>query len=424
MPQVGSPLRIVFLSHYFPPEVNAPAVRALDHCSQWMRAGAEVTIVTCAPNHPRGELYPGHKNSCWQTTTVEGIRVIRVWSYLAPNEGVFRRSLNHISYMLSVCLAAPFLPATDVVVSTSPQFFCGLAGYLVSRVKRVPWVLEIRDLWPQAIREVGAIQNRSIIRALEKMEEWAYRNADMVVTVTQAFRRHIEARCGRPGTVAVITNGVNLTLFSAPRRDPELERTLGLTGKFVVGYFGTLGMAHHLETLVEAAALLRDEPEIAFLIVGDGVERARLERLQKAHGLANVVMLGQQPRQHMPGLWGLCDVALAHTRKSPIFAKMIPAKMFEAMAMERPIILGFEGESREIVEEAGCGLAIEPENPLMLADAVRRLAADRGLAAEMGRRGRRLVTERYDRSKLASELLTILQQVVSAHGRPTRVGRG
>ncbi len=417
---VGRPLRILFLSHYFPPEVNVPASRTFEHCRAWARAGAEVTVVTCAPNHPAGKIYPGYKNRLWHEATIQGIRVIRLWTYLAPNERVFRRTLNYLSYMLSGCIAAPFLPPADVVVSTSPQLFCGLAGYIVSRVKRVPWVLEIRDLWPEAIWAVGAIRNPLVIKALEKIERWAYRKADRLITVTHAFQRYIETRCSHPGTVGLITNGVNLDRFSLPRRDPELVRELGLTGKFVVGYFGTLGMAHHLETALEAARLLRDERGIAFLIVGDGAERTRLERLQEAQGLANVVILGQQPQERMPEFLGLCDVALAHMRKSSVFTRTIPAKMFEAMAMERPLILGLEGESREIAEEAGCGLAIEPENPAALADAVRRLAADPALAGEMGRRGRRFVVERYDRSKLAGEFLAILQQLTGRE-TPARV---
>jgi glycosyltransferase involved in cell wall biosynthesis len=405
-------MHILFLSHYFPPEVNAPASRTFDHCREWCRRGDRVTVVTCAPNHPTGKVYPGHRNRLWQRCEVDGIEVIRLWTYLAPNEGVVRRVLNYASFFVAAAVATPFLPRPDVVVSTSPQLFCGLAGYVVSRAKRVPWVLEIRDLWPEAIRAVGAVRNRTVIRLLEALEAWSYRKADRVVTVTRAFRAHIEARGAEPGTVAVITNGVNLDLFSEPRRDPELERELGLAGKFVVGYFGTLGMAHHLETLMEAARLLRDDPNIAFLIVGDGAERTRLERLRDTYGLDKVIMLGQQPKERMPVLWGLCDAALAHMRKSLLFTTMIPSKMFEALAMERPIILGFEGESREIVEEAGCGLGFEPENSQALAAAVRRLAADPELAREMGQRGRDLVRERYDRKKLALCFADLLHHMI------------
>jgi glycosyltransferase involved in cell wall biosynthesis len=405
-------MHILFLSHYFPPEVNAPASRTLDHCREWCRRGDRVTVVTCAPNHPTGKVYPGHRNRLWQRCEMDGIEVIRLWTYLAPNEGIVRRILNYASFFVAATIATPFLPRPDVVVSTSPHLFCGLAGYVVSRGRRVPWVLEIRDLWPEAIRAVGAIRNRTVIRLLEAIEAWSYRKADRVVTVTRAFRAHIEGRGAEPGTVAVITNGVNLDLFSESRRDPELERELGLSDKFVVGYFGTLGMAHHLDTLMEAARLLRDEPNIAFLIVGDGAERTKLERLRDTYGLDKVIMLGQQPKERMPVLWGLCDAALAHMRKDILFTTMIPSKMFEAMAVERPILLGFDGESREIVEEAGCGLGFEPENPEALAAAVRRLAADPELAREMGRRGRDLVRERYDRKKLALTFADLLHDLI------------
>jgi glycosyltransferase involved in cell wall biosynthesis len=414
-------MHILFLSHYFPPEVNAPASRTFDHCREWCRRGHRVTVVTCAPNHPSGTVYSGHRNRMWHRSETYGIEVIRLWTYLAPNEGIVRRILSYASFLVAAALAAPFLPRPDVVVSTSPQLFCGLSGYVVSRAKRVPWVLEIRDLWPEAIRAVDAIRNRMVIRSLEVIEAWSYRKADRVITVTRAFCAHIEARGAEPGSVAVITNGVNLDLFGEPRRDPELRRDLGLSGRFVVGYFGTLGMAHRLETLMEAARLLRDEPSIAFLIVGDGAERAKLERLRDAYGLDSVIMLGQQPKERMPGLWGVCDAGLAHMRRSHLFTTMIPSKMFEALAMERPILLGFEGESREIVEEAGCGLGFEPENPQALANAVRRLAADPELAREMGRRGRDLVHERYDRRKLALTFADLLHPVVRQAGPPAPV---
>jgi glycosyltransferase involved in cell wall biosynthesis len=319
-------MHILFLSHYFPPEVNAPASRTFDHGREWCRHGDRVTWSPARPIIPAARYTPGYSNRLWQRSEMDGVEVIRLWTYLASNQGVVRRTLSYASFLMAIALAAPFLPRPDVVVSTSPQLFCGLAGYLVSRAKRTPWVLEIRDLWPEAIRAVGAIRNRLVIRTLEFLETWSYRKADRVVTVARAFRDHIEARGAGPGTVAVITNGVDRDLFQAPRRDPGLEAELGVSGKFVVGYFGTLGMAHRLETLIEAARLLRDEPEIAFVIVGDGAERTRLERLWNAHGLDNVIMLGQQPKERMPGLWGLCDAAVAHMRKSLLFTTMIRAK--------------------------------------------------------------------------------------------------
>src|SRR5437868_251631 len=187
-------MRILFLSHYFPPEVNAPASRTYEHCKQWVQDGQEVTVVTCAPNHPRGIVYEGYRNNFFQREMKDGIRVVRVWTYVTANEGFLKRTLNYLSYMVASVCVAPFLSRCDVVVSTSPQFFNGLAGYLVSRLKRVPWILEIRDLWPESIVAVGAITNRPVIRLLEGLELFAYRKADHLVVVTDAFKAHILAK--------------------------------------------------------------------------------------------------------------------------------------------------------------------------------------------------------------------------------------
>jgi glycosyltransferase involved in cell wall biosynthesis len=406
-------MRILFLTHYFPPEVNAPASRTFEHGREWVKAGHQVTVVTCAPNHPSGRLYPGYRNRLWRSEELGGIRVIRLWTYLAANEGFVRRTLNYVSYLLAAVLATPFLPRADVVVSTSPQFFCGLAGYAVSRLKRAPWVLEIRDLWPETILAVGAIRNRRLIRLLEGVEGWAYRKADRVVALTDAFRRHIEARGAEPARIRVIKNGVDLTRFHSPTKDPALLRELGLAGKFVAAYFGTHGMAHRLETVLEAARLLKDDPRIVFLLVGDGAERARLVELRERMGLANVIMLGQQPKERMPALWGACDVSLVLLRKTPLFETVIPSKIFEAMAMERPIVLGVGGECRRLIEEAGCGQAIEPENAAELAEAVRRFADHPDLARRMGQRGRQVVAEVYDRTKLAAAFAEMMLDLVS-----------
>ncbi|MGD8885862.1 MAG: glycosyltransferase family 4 protein, partial [Gammaproteobacteria bacterium] len=181
-------MHIVFLSHYFPPEVNAPATRTYEHCKEWIRNGHQVTVVTCVPNHPRGKIYPGYKNRLYQVEEKDGIKVVRLWTYVTANEGFLKRTLNYISYKISAILATPFIGKADVVVSTSPQFFNGLAGYVVSRLKGAPWILEIRDLWPESILTVGAINNKHVIRFLEWLEMFAYRKADRIVPVTNAFK--------------------------------------------------------------------------------------------------------------------------------------------------------------------------------------------------------------------------------------------
>ena len=242
-------MRILFLTHYFPPEVNAPASRTFEHCREWVRNGHEVHVITCVPNHPAGRIYPGYRNRFLQHEQPEGIQVHRVLTVPAPNAGFVGRTVNYFFYLIMATLVAPFLPKMDDVVSTSPQFFCGLAGYLVSRLKRVPWVLEIRDLWPESIVSVGAMRESRLTRALGWLESFAYRKADAIVSVTESFVAHIEAR-GGAGKVTVITNGVDLKFFTPGGDARGLAAEFGVTGRFVAAYVGTHGMAHGLDTIL------------------------------------------------------------------------------------------------------------------------------------------------------------------------------
>ncbi len=197
-------MRILFFTHYYPPEVNAPASRTSEHCRIWAKAGHSVTVVTCAPNHPKGTLYPGYRNKLFQVETVDGVKVVRVWTFLAANVGFARRIANYISYLIFALLAVPRLERPDIIVSTSPQFFCGLAGYLARIFRRVPWVLEIRDIWPESIVTVGAMRKGWVARVLEGLEAFAYCRADRIVAVTDSFVPHIASRCQGPEKVAVI----------------------------------------------------------------------------------------------------------------------------------------------------------------------------------------------------------------------------
>ena len=405
-------MRILFLSHYFPPEVNAPASRTYEHCKQWVKDGHEVTVVTCAPNHPRGKVYEGYRNKLFQRDEKDGIQVIRLWTYVTANEGFVKRTLNYVSYMVAAVFATPFLPKADVVISTSPQFFNGLAGYFVSRLKRIPWVLEIRDLWPESILVVGAIKNKAIIRFLEFLEMFAYRKAERIVPVTDSFKRYMVGKDIAPEKIEVIKNGVDLDFYQATPTNNALFRELGLEGKFVASYFGTHGMAHHLETILEAAQILKEQPDIVFLMVGDGADKARLETMRAQMCLKNVMLLGQQPKDKMPLLWGGSNVSLVLLKKSDLFKSVIPSKIFESMAMQKPIILGVEGESREIIEAANSGRCIEPENATQLAEKIMELYSDNALCIELGENGRKYVAEHFDRVVLARRFESLLQSLL------------
>ncbi len=406
-------MRILFLSHYFPPEVNAPASRTFEHCKLWAAAGHDVTVVTCVPNHPHGKTYPGYSNRLWQEEEKAGIRVIRLWTVLAANEGFFRRTLNYLSYLFSVSVAAPALPPADIVISTSPQFFCGLSGLVVRWMKRASWVLEIRDLWPESIVTVGAMRESAATRLLQRLEAFAYRRADRIVSVTDSFVPHIAAR-GGARKITVIKNGVDLERFNPAAAASGFAEAHGLQGKFVAAYVGTHGMAHGLNTILEAARLTAHDPRIRFVLVGDGAEREALLRAKAEMGLDNVLLVGQQPKEAMPAVWAATGASLILLRKNDLFKKVIPSKMFEAMAMRRPIVLGVEGEAKELLEEAGAGLAVTPESAEELAAAVQRLAGDPELAARLGERGRAHVEACFDRRALAARYLALLEETAAA----------
>lgn len=394
-------MKILFLTHYFPPEVNAPATRTYEHCKQWIKNGHEVTVVTCVPNHPKGQVYPGYINKFFQKEKIDGITVIRLWTYVTANEAFVKRTLNYISYLISVVFAMPFLPKSDIVVSTSPQFFCGMAGYFVKLFKRIPWILEIRDLWPESIIAVGAITNRTIISILEYIEKRAYQKSDHIVVVTDAFKAFIVAKGINQEKITVIKNGVDLGFYRPNEIEAKDISGLNLDSRFVASYFGTHGMAHHLETILEAAGILSERKDIVFLLVGDGAEKKKLLEQKVQRGLENVIMLEQQDKEKMPNLWALSDVSLVLLKKSDLFKTVIPSKIFESMAMKKPIILGVEGEVKDMIIEGESGICIEPENAEDLANTVLKLADDDELCGRLGNNGSEYVVRYFDRKVLA-----------------------
>jgi glycosyltransferase involved in cell wall biosynthesis len=275
----------------------------------------------------------------------------------------------------------------------------------------VPWTLEIRDLWPESIVVVGAIRSPRLIRLLEWLEAWAYRKADRIIVVTDAFREYMVRRGIAGEKIVVIKNGVDLDRFTPSDPDALLLRRMNLQGKFIATYFGTHGMAHNLRTVLEAAELLRDRNDIALLMVGDGAERASLLAEKKERGLQNVVMLPQQAKDQMPSLWALSNVSMVLLRKSKLFKTVIPSKIFESMAMQRPIVLGVDGEARELIEDAQAGVFVEPDDPAALAHAIVELSDDEHRCVTMGVNGRRYVGQFFDRRRLAEVYLKVLAEL-------------
>ncbi len=414
-------MHILFLTDNFPPEVNAPASRTFEHCREWVKAGHQVTVLTCAPNFPKGKVYEGYKNRPWQSETMEGIRVIRVWSYITANEGFAKRILDYVSYMVSAILASPFVRKPDLVIGTSPQFFTACAAYVVSRMKhvvsrmkRVPYVFELRDIWPESVKAVGAMGDSAVIRFFEKIEMFLYRKAARIVSVTESFKRTLVQRGIDGGKIDVVTNGVDASRFKLMPKDAELVEQYGLEGKFVAGYIGTHGMAHALETILEAADRLRKtgEDSFRFILLGHGARKQGLVEKAREMGLDNVIFIDSVPKEEVPRYWSLLDVSIIHLKKTPLFETVIPSKLFECMGMGIPVLHGVAGESAEIVDREGAGLVFEPEDSSELVDKLVLLKSDEQLYAHL-RENCLVGANKYDRSELAGRMLNILESVHS-----------
>ena len=417
-------MNILYISQYFPPEACAPAARVDEFARAWARSGHRVRVLTGFPNHPEGVLHPAYRRP-WRKGLVrekhQGVDVYRTWLYPAANRGLWGRGANYCSFAFSAAVTGPWVtPRGGVVIATSPQLLVGVAGYVAARARRVPFVFEVRDLWPQSLEAVGQTSRRSLLyRTLDRVADFLYRNADHIVLDGAWKRRELVASGVPPEKISIVMHGVAEDFAFAPdspvaqEERARLRNRIPLRDGFVVLYAGTLGMAHDLETVLAAAGRLRVHPDIVFILIGEGAHReqvmARIEELR----LANVRVLGKLPRPEIPKWLAAADACLVPLRKREVFKTAIPSKMFEAMAAAKPVILGVEGEAQEILADARAGIAVPPEDPEALAEAILRLRQDARLARELGANGRRAALGKYSRAKQATAYAELLARVAS-----------
>lgn len=409
-------MNILFLTENFPPETNAAATRVYERALYWVKAGHAVTIVTCHPNFPRGRLYDGHTNA-WKTREVmDGLTVVRVKTFIAPNRGVVRRSLDFLSFGATGLLAALREPRPDVVCATSPQFFAAVAAWLCGKWRTVPFVFELGDLWPASIAAVGVVRRRWLLKPIEALELRMYKDAACIAALTKDFKANLVGRGVPAAKIAIVRNGVDLWRYGPRERDAALAAEHGLTGKLTVGYVGTHGMAHDLMNVLNAAERLADRDDVRIVLVGDGAERQALLSELSRRGLNNVVMIGPQPKDAMPAIWSLIDIALVHLKDSPLFAGVIPSKMFEAEGMAKPILYcAPEGEASAILEGDGAGHVVPPGDPAALADAIGHLADDAELRQRLATASL-AAAPRHSREVQAERMAGVLQAAAAGTG--------
>ncbi|NLJ29963.1 MAG: glycosyltransferase family 4 protein, partial [Deltaproteobacteria bacterium] len=334
------------------------------------------------------------------------------------NEGFLKRILDYCSFMVSAVLASPWVKQPDVVIATSPQFFTACAGYMVGRMKRIPFVFELRDMWPESIKAVGAMEDSRIIQLLERVEMFLYRRASRIVSVTESFKKILVKRGIEAEKISVVTNGVDISRFHPMPKDGALMAKYRLEGKFVAGYVGTHGMAHGLETILRAAKRLEgrgDGDLFRFILLGDGARKESLKETAMQMGLENVIFIDSVPKEQVAKYWSLLDASIIHLRKTELFTTVIPSKLFECMGMGIPVLHGVAGESADIVEREGVGLVFEPENDGELCEKLVRLKEDRELYKGLQERCL-TAAGNYDRGELARKMLDLVHPQITQIG--------
>ncbi len=410
------PLKILFITENFPPEVNAAATRVYERACYWAKSGHSVTVLTCFPNFPQGKVYPGYRQSLWDDSVMDGIRVIRLPTYVARNEGFFRRTIDFVSFMFVGIAAGLFVRRPDVVMATSPQFFSAVAGWSIGVLKRRPFVFEVSDLWPASIAAVGAMTRGKLFRMLEALELFLYRRAAAVIVLTASFREDLIRRGIDSRKIAVVINGVDLSRYQKCEKDKELLDLFRLREKFVVGYIGTLGMAHGLDNAVAAAELLRDDERFRMVFVGDGAVKRTLQAQVEKTKLGNVIFIAPQPKSMMPRIWSICDAALIHLKDDAIFGEVIPSKMFEAMAMGVPLLMAAPvGEASRILEREAAGVRVSSADPTALADEARRWLDHPEFVRRYATSSVR-AAPRYSRQRQAETVMAVLSVVCLGRG--------
>ena len=413
-------MNFLYISQYFPPEMGAPAARASELARHWSDAGHQVSILTGFPNHPTGVVpaeWRSRLRRLMYHQKIGQVDVYRTWLWPLPNRKAHERIRNYASFCVSAALRGITIPRPDVIIASSPQLLVGLAGWWLAFTRQIPFVFEVRDLWPESLGAVGVAGERSLLHhALARIAGFLYRRADRIVVVTSAFKDYLIHHWRVPALkIDIVENGVETDLFAPDSVAAAGRRKeLNAESRFLVSYIGTLGMAHGLETLLDAAATLQSKaPHVLFLLVGEGSEKERIKSLAQSRGLANVRFLDQQPREKIPSFISASNLCLVLLKKTDVFKTVIPTKMLEYMSCARPVILGVEGQARQILEDAGAGLAIEPENAAAIAAAIIQLDHNRELAKTLGEQGRSYILQNFSRASTAEKYITVMRDITS-----------
>jgi glycosyltransferase involved in cell wall biosynthesis len=406
-------MRILWVAQWFPPDLGALPARITEMANVWAAEGHDVTVLTAFPHHPLGEVPERYRGHATVTEQWGAVRVIRCWLLALPNRRMWQRTLCQASFgVTSVLLGIWRTGRPDVVLVSSPPFFTIGGAWLMARLRRRPFVFEVRDLWPAVFVEMGVMKRGVAYRVLQAMEEFFYRAASRVVVVTRAFRDDLTARGVDRAKIEVIPNGADLEIYGHDDVAPSYREVLGGKGKFLVTFVGTHGVATGLDQVLDAAELLRDDPRFAFAFVGEGAERDRLIESAGARGLTNVVFHHAVAKDEVPNVYASSDACIVCLKPLPFLEKFIPSKVFEIIVSGRPVVAALGGEAAQIVREAG-HVVVEAGDAAAIARELRALVADPSRVQEMVAKGRTYVAEHFDRKRLARRYLALFEGISS-----------
>lgn len=402
--------------------MGAPAARAAELARHWAEAGHQVSILTGFPNHPTGVVPPEWRDRLRRLTfrdRVGNVDVFRTWLWPLPNRKSHERMRNYASFCVSASVRGLTLPRPDVIIATSPQLLVGLAGWWIAFSRQIPFIFEVRDLWPESLAAVGVGSHDSLLhQTLARIARFLYDRSDHIVVVSPAFKdRLVEDWKVSADKISIVENGVETELFAPVPSEivSELRKELNAEGKFIASYIGTMGNAHGLETLVDAASQLQHHlPRVLLLLVGEGAEKGRIKALAEARGLRNIRFCDQQSREKVPAFISASDACLVLLKKTEVFKTVIPTKMLEFMSCAQPVILGVEGQARQVLLEADAGIAIEPGNAAALVSAIQTVYSNRESAHAKGQNGRKYILENLSRSMTAEKYIAVLDRLLGA----------
>jgi len=405
-------MRILFIHQYAFGHSVPGFTRPIEIMAQLMKHYHKPTMISGMFSHITRRKVPIYKNFIFEKERVFGVDIYRV-SGLFNLSSSLRKLLHHILFMfLSLCTGL-ILSRTDIVISSSPSPFAGLTGFILSRLKRVPFVLEVRDLWPEDLIQEGLMNPGLSAFLMEKLMRFLYVKAALILAVTGGIRDGIIRRGITQKKVVLSTNSVNVDFFNKKIDTSGIRKEIGINKEFVVLYAGNHGISNALETVIEAAKELKNERNILFLMVGEGEEKSKLIQLSRRYGLENVKFIAAQPKSRIPEVFAVANASIVPLKNVPVYEGALPNKLLDSMASATPVILATGKEARQIIMDSKGGLCVEPENPIQLAQAVLQLAKDKKVAVEMGKNAQHYAFENYSHEKLAKQLEEKLLNVVA-----------